>query len=528
MDNCIAVTGNLLARIKIGHTDQFLMDNILSHPEHPSLLAVSDTLSKYQIENLPVKVDGHKLHELPLPCIVQLSDHGGMFHVLAHYTEEESIYINDKGKEVSIPTEDFLTRWTGICLLAEANNLSGEPGIEKKLAEKRTMGALTWMGIFFFLIWGIWNFVDSPYSNGPSSLFLGGYALLKLVGLGMGTMLLWYEVDKYNPTLQSFCSGGKKVNCDSVLNSKYAKVFDGKLSLGSIGFSYFYGTFFFLLINGFSETSLAPLAYLSFAALPMVVLSAYYQGVAIKQWCKFCIVVQAVLLMEAVIAFLGGFHLFDMELESLSLLLALLLIPIPLWKWLKPLLEGKKEVNLHRRGLKKIKNNPDVFHGLLSKTRETTRDASGLGITFRNKNAKYDVLKVCNPYCGPCARAHPILDELVNDNKINLQILFTATTDENDYRAKPVRHFLAVDSKGDEKGTQRALDAWYLAKNRDYDIFSQKYPMNGELEAQSEKIEAMRQWCEAERITHTPTIFINGHELPKEYGVEDLREVLNF
>src|SRR5690606_20275680 len=200
MDNCIAVTGNLLARIKIGHTDQFLMDNILSHPEHPSLLAVSDTLSKYQIENLPVKVDGHKLHKLPLPCIVQLSDHGGMFHVLAHYTEEESIYINDKGKEVSIPTEDFLTRWTGICLLAEANNLSGEPGIEKKLAEKRTMGALTWMGIFFFLFWGIRKFVDSSQSCCASSCLLSGYALLKKVEHCMVTVLLWYEVDKFNPT----------------------------------------------------------------------------------------------------------------------------------------------------------------------------------------------------------------------------------------------------------------------------------------------------------------------------------------
>src|SRR5690606_13163181 len=297
---------------------------------------------------------------------------------------------------------------------------------------------------------------DSPYSNGPSSWFLGCFALLKLVGLGMGAMLLWYEVDKYNPTLQSFCSGGKKVNCDSVLNSKYAKVFNGKLSLGSIGFSYFFGTFFYLLINGFSETSLAPLAFLSFAALPIVALSAFYQGVAIKQWCKFCIAVQAVLLMEGMTAFLGGFHLFGMEFGPLTLLLALLLIPIPLWKWLRPMLEGKKAINLHRRGLKKIKNNPDVFLGLLSKTRKTTKDTNALGITFRNKSAKYNVLKVCNPYCGPCASAHPILDELVKANKINLQILFTATADENDFRAKPVRHFLALDTKGDEKGTQRA------------------------------------------------------------------------
>lgn len=110
MDNCISVTGNLLARLKIGYTARYLEDNILSHPEHPSLLTVADALSKYGIENLAVKVDGQKLKELPLPCVVQLSDNGGMFHVLTHYWEKESIYIDDKGKEVSIPTKDFFNK----------------------------------------------------------------------------------------------------------------------------------------------------------------------------------------------------------------------------------------------------------------------------------------------------------------------------------------------------------------------------------------------------------------------------------
>ncbi|OQD42718.1 hypothetical protein BUL40_09360 [Croceivirga radicis] len=526
MDNCTFAAGNLLAQLKIKHTNQFLGDTILSHPEHPSLLAVSETLSKYNIENLAVKIDKEKLKELPLPCIVQLTDSGGMFHALVRYSKEETVYLDDKGKQVSIPTNDFLKRWSGICLLVETSELSGEPGIEKKLSERRTMTALKWIGALFLLLWAILNFFNSPLIHGTDLLLLGGYALLKLVGLTMGGMLLWYEVDKYNPTLQSFCSGGKKVNCDSVLNSKYAKVFNGKLSLGLIGFTYFFGTFFFLLINGFSNISLTPLAYMGFAALPVVALSAYYQGVVIKQWCKFCIVVQAVLLLEATTAFLGGFHLARVEVSSLPLLIALLFIPIPIWKWLKPLMEKEKETNLYKRGLKKIKNNPDVLMGLLGKNRKIETPVEGLGITLKNDGARYDVIKVCNPYCGPCAKAHPVLEGLVEDNKINLQILFTATADKKDFKAKPVRHFLAIASKEDKKETQKALDDWYLSESKDYGVFAQRYPMNGELEQQDEKIKAMRQWCNAEKITHTPTIFINGHELPKEYSVEDLKNVL--
>ncbi|UOY04905.1 DsbA family protein [Muricauda sp. SCSIO 64092] len=183
-------------------------------------------------------------------------------------------------------------------------------------------------------------------------------------------------------------------------------------------------------------------------------------------------------------------------------------------------------MNIHKRGLKKIKNNLDVLHGLLSKNRKITTSTKGLGISFVNKNAKYNVIKVCNPYCGPCAKAHPVLDGLVEREKIDLQVIFAVSTNKDDIKAKPVGHFLAIDGQGDKEKIQKALGDWYLTDIKDYDAFAQKYPMNGELREQHEKIRAMKQWCDTEKITYTPTIFINGHELPKEYSIEDLGEVL--
>ncbi|WP_108422502.1 vitamin K epoxide reductase family protein [Flagellimonas amoyensis] len=525
MDNCTSVTKNLLDKLQLDYTTRYLEENILSHPEHPSLLAVSDTLAKYRIENLPVKVDGPKLKELPLPCIVQLSDHGGMFHVLTHHSTYESIFLNDKGKKVVIPNKEFLSKWTGVCLLAETTGDSGEPGITEKLDERKAKTIFNGVGVLFMLIWAVFSFFNSQRTPEVNPFLVGAYTLLKLLGLAMGTMLLWYEVDKYNPTLQSFCSGGKKINCDSVLNSKYAKIRNANLSLGLIGFSYFFGTLALLFVSGFQIASLAPLAYLSFAVLPMVVLSAYYQGVVIKQWCRFCIVVQAVLLLEASIVFLGGFHLIGLEPTSMLLLMVLLTMPIPIWNWLKPLLEKEKEANLYKRGLQKIKNNPDVFLGLLQKSRKIKTSIEGLGITLKNDAARYDVVKVCNPYCGPCANVHPLLDDLLREGKINLQVLFTASIDEADRRNKPVKHFLALNEM-DKELAHKAMDSWYLAKDKNYEQFAKAYKMNGELQQQDHKVSAMNEWCIAEKITHTPTIFINGYELPKEYSVEDIKGIL--
>lgn len=526
MNNCTSVLINLLAKLEIRYTRKFLEETILSHPEHGSLLAISDTLSKYQIENLPVKVDGQKLKEFPLPCLIQLSGGGGMFYVLIRYTNDETVYLDDKGKQVVMATEEFLKKWTGVCLLAEPNENSKEPGIKESLSELKSITTLKWLVAVSLVALVIVNILDNALVVNFINVIIGSYVILKFVGLVIGVMLLWYEVDKYNPTLQSICSGGEKVNCDSVLSSKYSKILNGQLSVGLIGFAYFFGTLFFLLFTGFSKTSLVTLGYLSLGAVPFVLLSAYYQGMVIKQWCRFCVIVQGILVSEILVVFFGKLFEGTVSFSEFPLLIILLLLPVLGWKLLKPLLENKKETNLHKRGLRKIKNNPDVLHGLLSKTRKITTNIEGLGISFMNKNAKYNVVKVCNPYCGPCAGVHPLLEELYQKEKINLKMIFMTSNNEDDIKTKPVRHFMAIDSKGDTFKTQKALDDWYLSEEKNYNTFADRYPMNGELEAQDEKIKAMRQWCIAEKITYTPTIFINGNELPKEYSAEDLKEML--
>lgn len=522
MDNCTNSTKVLLDLLHIKFSKDFIDDCILSHPDHPSLLCISDTLEKYGVESLALKVDEAKLVELPLPCIVQVSDRGGLFRVLTGFSGDKAVYVGDSGKPIKLPKEEFLGRWTGVCLLAETSESTGEPGIEKRLREKRTMSILVSGAIVLLLITIVLMMAKSPAMVGYPAFFLGAYALLKLVGLAMGVMLLWYEVDKYNPTLQSFCLGGNKINCDAVLGSKYAELFNGSISLGLLVFTYFFGTFSYLVITGFTSGSLPPLVLLSFATLPAVVLSVYYQGVVIKHWCKFCIVVQGTLILEMMTSFFGGFYEMGMARETFPLLLVLLLFPVIGWKLLKPLLETKKETTLYKRGLKKIKNNPDVLKGLLFKSRKIATSTEGLGISINSDSAEYNVIKVCNPYCGPCAKAHPVLENLVRKGKINLQILFVVKLENGDYLTKPVKHLLAIDTQNNKEDIKKALDDWYLYEPKDYNIFANKNPITDDLEKQNDNIIAMSKWCDTEKITHTPTIFVNGYELPQEYNIEDL------
>ncbi|MDO5979787.1 cysteine peptidase family C39 domain-containing protein [Flavivirga spongiicola] len=529
MDNCIQATKKILTSHDIKHTSKYLKDSILSHPDYPSLLSISDTLEKYYIETLAVKLDFEKLLEMPLPSIVQVKvKRQHLFFVLKSVFDNKVSYYDNKNKLIESSKEDFLKIWTGICLLVETTEDSKEKDIEKKITSRRTLNILIGSIALLLLSWTVIVFFNSEVRINTSSTFYTiTYTFLKFIGITVGVFLLWFDVDQYNPTLQSFCMGdSKKTNCNAVLGSKHAKLLDGTLSLSLLSFSYFFGTLSFLLVYDFLPTALAILEVLSFISIPILIISIYYQAVVIKQWCKFCIIIQGVLIAEIVISFFSKFYKIPIENETLPLLWALLLIPILGWKVIKPLLEQEKETNVYKRLLKKIKNNPDVLEGLLIKSRKIEGTTEGLGISInQEKKVKYHVVKVCNPYCGPCAKAHPILEDLVNAGKINLQILFTARSSK-DTKGKPVSHFLAIDEQGNKTKTQQALDDWYHAEEKDYEVFASKYPMNGELEKQNNKIEAMRNWCEAEHITHTPTIFINEYELPKEYSVEDLKEVL--
>ena len=196
------------------------------------------------------------------------------------------------------------------------------------------------------------------------------------------------------------------------------------------------------------------------------------------------------------------------------------------WISLKPYLMAQKELYTTKSKLAKVLSNKELFDYFLSTSRQITTNPEGLGIFLNGANPKYHVLKVCNPYCGPCARTHPLLEQLYEAGNIDLQIVFVPGGGD-EVRLKTIRHLLGIASQGDLEKTRQALDEWYGQEKKDYEAFAAKYPLNGELARQETNIKAMLDWADKEQIDHTPTIFINGYELPSNYAVEDLKYVLN-
>jgi ABC-type bacteriocin/lantibiotic exporter with double-glycine peptidase domain len=122
----------MLGALGVPFTNRFLKEKLRIHPEPESLLAISDTLAEYQIESLALQIGEDKLDQLPLPCVVQISQNPyPYFTCLSQVTEDWMEYLDEKGKLIKVSRKEFVTQWTGATLVVEKGEHSGEPGYTK-------------------------------------------------------------------------------------------------------------------------------------------------------------------------------------------------------------------------------------------------------------------------------------------------------------------------------------------------------------------------------------------------------------
>ncbi len=65
VSNASHVTIQLLRSLKIPVTQTAIIDTVEGHPDHPSLVSISDALNKWKVNNAALQVDKGRVDELP-------------------------------------------------------------------------------------------------------------------------------------------------------------------------------------------------------------------------------------------------------------------------------------------------------------------------------------------------------------------------------------------------------------------------------------------------------------------------------
>ncbi len=413
--NVSEATVQLLKNLQIPVTATTAIEQVESHPDFPSLYSISDSLKNWKVDNAAYNIEAENLNDLPVPFIAHTRRAGGSF-VLVNSVNGSIDFINEKGKTEKATRESFLKEWTNTVLLAEKNNHSGEKEYEQQ-KKKETLSGLR---IPFIVASALALVVlyTVLYSGAASGLAASLLLFTKLIGCVVTGLLLWFEVDKANPVLQQFCSGGKNTNCTAVLSSKNSKLF-GWLSWSEVGFFYFAGSFLSLLLTAYSQPAIAEatagglptlalLSWLNLIALPYTLFSVYYQWRIAKQWCPLCLTVQALLIIEFAISYFGYWspgavmlseaevlqksQLINYSTNQLLPLLTSFLLPILFWTASKKAYLTAQKGKQYKKELSKLKYNKEIFTALLQKQKAITVSPEGLGISLGNPDAKHTII----------------------------------------------------------------------------------------------------------------------------------------
>ena len=494
---------NWLRELNVPVSKRYIRQQLLCHPDYPSVAAITDVLDELGIDNAAMVIDKERIKEELPPFLACDSANGGTFIIV-------------KNSEVQLrPESDFGKIWNGIAIFAAKPEKWNNAENERWLFKERKLRYQIAVPIVLLVALTAGCLINHFSWQIASLLFS------VLLGLGVVILIVLKELGFNNELTEQFCKAGKNIDCDFVMQFKGGRL--GKwINWADAGIIYF-SSFLFLLTSPSSTNFL--LAVLSVFAIPFTFYSLYYQWQVVKKWCTLCLIIVAVLWLQFALLLpsLAMFNATSIGVNEVALVFFILTALAIVWMLIvKPSFNQNKELIEQNYSLQRFKNRPDVFMALLGQQRKaTTLPFEGV-IQLGNPTAPLQITVVCNPYCNPCAKTHELLDEISEKNNVGLSICFYTPENKEDKRTKAVIYLLQLLSSTDKDYKRQLLRDWY--STMDIEAYRIRYPLP-ECRDVDSQLREFTQWAKENDIKFTPTIFLNGCEMPRQYYIKDLNHV---
>tara|TARA_R110002124_G_scaffold252236_1_gene417521 strand:+ start:3393 stop:5021 length:1629 start_codon:yes stop_codon:yes gene_type:complete len=516
------VVVDYLKDLGISVSAEYCKKMIVSHPDYPSLLGVSDALERLGIPSQIGRIEEEHLSKVEFPFLLHLE------------SARDGLVLIKKKEDLGKDHID-LTQWKGIVLKAESvdkiTDTEHNRELKKERLTKRLLLVLTVSLLGALLLPTLQAFSWTSLALLSTSI----------AGTIVGYILIAKELGVTYKSVESFCNTSTRVNCDKILNSEGAQIVSF-FSLSEAVISYFVFQLIvagiILPITGSNVTYLWVLMAGSALSVPMVIYSLYYQVIKAKTWCKLCMLVNGVLITQAVFF---GFLFFNevIVIEAIEfvpfifsafLFLAITASVVVLKEKFQKI---NKAVNAEIAA-NRVKYDPEVFAHLLFQGQQVHTSTFDKEMIIGNPKAPFKLLMVANLHCHPCKLAFENVLELVDSfpDQVNAELRFLmsggnlihgimASTYLIQYWKQ---HIYGIESESDD--TQKLIQDWY---NRiSMQDFEKWYPKDVSIVDSEENILELQhyKWVTDHNIDRTPTHFLNGYQFPSKYGVKDLANLM--
>src|ERR1700749_4293001 len=136
----------LLRSLNVRVSESTLRDEIEGHPNYPSLMSISDTLTGLKVDNIAARFSSDKIDSIPTPFITQIrgSRDSRNFFTVVKVVQDDLVSFLDPEKHVWVShcKDDFIKRYNGFVLIAEPHAEAGEAQYAQKIARERKQRAL--------------------------------------------------------------------------------------------------------------------------------------------------------------------------------------------------------------------------------------------------------------------------------------------------------------------------------------------------------------------------------------------------
>ena len=505
--NDVMLTYRFLRKIGVCVDPFTVRKGFESCPAYGSIRCISDMLDKCGVDNMVCRLSFRRLSEAPLPAIVELD---GDFCILSGMDTAHGLLLveDGKGRKRRISENVFTGKWSGIALLAEYGRKKEPSAVIIKVLFKKVLwlsekylpfilaAAVTLSGLICGNISGMAEIAGAVVA--VSGLFLSWTAFVKSIH-GSGQT-------------GGFC--GEK--CDDLIRGDGSHILWGSFSLAELALAYF-GSSLLYLAMGFPG-----MGCLLFASLSLV---AVFYSLAWQAWhkkpCAVCLSIDAALSAFFWISLWLSypFAWSDGAFAGLGLFAVIYIAVLLAVSRLYRLSSGDERCSYLKKRLGRFVSSPEVFAALLSRQRRLNAMECPQEGIFLNKvdtdgmEPEHRIFAVLSPGCPFCAKAFGVLEKTV-DAKVGLMLI---PGNDAAFDGQLIARFVHVSRTAGGEEAMDALHAWFSDRAIPDVIVD---------ETDWEIVETCRVYCPKAGIRNVPAVFVDDHELPPQYSIEDLEYIM--
>jgi protein-disulfide isomerase/uncharacterized membrane protein len=492
---------------------KFIESELTSHPDYPALTSLVDVLDAGGFSYLAVSTDISYQSEFNYPLLA---------HIRRGADEQGLLLINHAQEWAT--NHALKESWTGVLVMPEKGSQWKHPDNEAAIKKEKQFAFTNYAAAAVVALLVLLTLIRQP------GIYISIFTILSAAGLVIAWLTFNTELGVQSKLVKQVCNSvNPEGGCDKVLKSAQAKGIlgvtpaDGSLAWFIVQFGAIITA---IWLPGLAMFAL-PAAQFALLGITAAAWSLISQKFIVKQWCALCLSIATVLVLQFVLALVMQLYTEPYGLRYTAIYLAAIVVVLFLGILpLKRLIKSSIQQAALQQQLKKWQQDAAVFNGLaqLQEPVDTTPWKNDLQIG--NAYAPVQLTIACNPYCGPCARAHATIDALLHKQAQNLGVTvrFTANTKiKEDKKTNAVRLLLQECNGKTPEEKAAILHNWFRHMNEEKWLQQYNPDRNIDVEDIVKQHEA---WAEAANIQFTPTFFINNRQMPGQYKIEDLAILL--